>query len=206
MVIAGGQHHELLGLYCSSQNREKQCVYKGCTLLIYGLAVVFLSVNWQDFSLSPIWTWLSSIDSSKNFSELTSWSIICERFTAGSRYLKMETFCLEMRVMLHTRFAWLDKQNCSSRLLLTLWLDVPHCLLNLGAAMNDPACKLIWETIAEGRVAGRFPEQGSSPWGDVCSEILPLPCFCRWLVSCVFFFLLRVHWRLCWKSPFSHNL
>lgn len=55
--------------------------------------------------------------------------------------------------------------------------------------MNDPASKLIWESVAEGRVAGRFPEQGSSPWaGGVCSEILSLPCFCCWLVSCVFFF------------------
>lgn len=36
-------------------------------LLIYGFFVLFPSVNWQDFSLNPSRTWLSSISSSKIF-------------------------------------------------------------------------------------------------------------------------------------------
>lgn len=61
--------------------------------------------------------------------------------------------------------------------------------------MNDPASKRVWEGVAEGRAAVRLPKQGNSPVGICggCSEVLSLPCSCRWLVWEGIFILLKVH-------------
>lgn len=157
----------------------------GCTLLICGLFVVFPSVNWQDFSLSPFWTWLSSIASSKI--SLSSyhylWALHCQwqisengNILPGNVSDGAHWCCLcgqtGIAVLGHS---WPCVRVC----LADYWTWVLLWMILLQNEFGRSLQKAGWQKGFQSKAAAL---------GDIYSEILSLPCFCRWLVSFVFLF------------------